>query len=447
MLIKNIKDIAITPLRKRVLEIIEVGIESVLPSELIPPVVKYDGKMNTVTLAGNNYHLIKGRIFVIGGGKASGLMAVEIEKIIGADNIAAGIVNTVKGKYRAEGIEINEAEHPLPDRKGIKGTERMLALKDKYEIGGRDLVICLLSGGGSAMLSAPADGISLNDMRQANELLVKSGASIKEINTVRKHISLIKGGQLAGHFAPAKVVSLIISDVVGNDLSAIASGPTVPDPTTFNDAQLVLEKYRLIAALPASIKEYIEQGCDNKAKETPKQLANADNFIIGKNALALEAMAHTAKQAGFKPLIVTHELAGETETAAKEIAAEIKTGRYRDYDALIFGGETAPQVPAKAGKGGRNQHFIALIMEAMRDYPGEWLAASVSTDGQDYNTGVAGAIADNSSHGISLEKGLDARKYLGEFDTYSLFEEIGRSQIITGDTGTNVADVAVIVKK
>jgi glycerate-2-kinase len=445
MIIKNKKEMATTETRRLILDLLEVGIKRVLPNELIPGALCYSEKINTVTIINKNYHLINGRIFLIGGGKASGLMAEAVEKIIGPANITAGIVNASKGDYQLSKINIIEAGHPLPDKKGEKGIKRILGLKEKYKINERDLVLCLISGGGSAMLPGPVKGVSLKEKQTTTELLIKSGAPIEDINAVRKHLSRVKGGKLAKHFAPARVVSLIISDVVSNNLDVIASGPTVPDPKTFKDAWYVLEKYQLLDKVPDSVRYYLERGQNNRAEETPKHLNNANNYIIGKNAMALEAMAYDARKNNFKPLMVTHKLTGEPKAAAKRITEEIKYGRYKEYDMLLFGGETTPRVPDNAGSGGRNQHLAAAMMLAMQQYQGEWLVASIGTDGQDYDTSVAGAIVDNFIYDRLHEKNLDVKEYLENFDTFNLFRKLGQSQIITGDTGTNVGDVMVIL--
>jgi len=442
-IIKNQKEIGSTESRKQALEIIEAGIMAVNPEALVKDSVMYNSNLNSVIINNNAFDIISGRIFVIGGGKASGAMAEALEEIIGPSNITAGIVNSDGEKYKLEKIKTIKAGHPLPDKSGIKGVERMLELKEKYKIGEKDLVICLISGGGSAMMPQPVETVNLRDKQNVTQLLIESGANIYEINTVRKHLSKIKGGQLAKHFYPSKVASIIISDVVGNNLEVIASGMTVSDPTTFGDALAVLEKYSLDNKAPKSVLNYLKSGAGGKAGETAKEVNNADNFIIGKNATALEAMAHKAKSSGLLPLIVSTELSGDPAIAAELVAEEIKKGEYSKYNVIILGGETTPSLPENYGKGGRNMHFTAVSLLALENLKTDWVMTSVATDGQDYLKNAAGAIIDNNSLGLARAKNIDVEKYINNFDTYSLFKKLENSLIKTERTGTNVGDVVL----
>jgi hydroxypyruvate reductase/glycerate 2-kinase len=446
-MIKNYKKIAVTKLRKQALEMIEAGIKKVHPGSLIKAGVRYNRNFNSLTAQNKTYDIIRGRIFVVGGGKAAGLMAQALEKIIGADNITAGIVNCHSDDYKLEKIEIIQAGHPLPDRKGVKGVDKMLDLKDEYEISEKDLVICLISGGGSSLMPGPVEAISLKDKQAVTQLLLESGADIREINAVRKHLSRVKGGRLGRHFQPAQVVSLILSDVVDNNLNVIASGPTVPDPTTFKDAQAVLVKYNLLEEILPKVKKYIGRGCDGQEEESPKELDNCDNYIIGDINMALEVMALKAKTLGLKPIIVSATLAGTPEIVGQRISQEIASGEYRDYNTLIFGGETTPGLPKAHGQGGRNQHLAAVSALAMQDYKKEWVMASVGTDGSDYLPEVAGAMVDNNTLAIARQKGLEVEDYINNYETFNLFKKIGSSLIVTGDTGTNVGDVMVYILK
>ncbi len=442
-IIKNYKQLATSDARKKVLAIIEAGINKVHPHSLVEIALKYNETFNSVTVQNNIYDIIRGRIFVIGGGKACGYMAEKTEAMIGKENITAGIVNCTSNDYDTKKIKIIKASHPLPDKNGIKGVKKMLKLKDKYKINEKDLVICLLSGGGSALMPYPAEGIKLKDKQATTQLLLESGADIREINLVRKHLSKVKGGQLGDYFAPAKVVSMIISDVVGNDLDVIASGVTVPDPTTFKDAYEVLLKYDLLDRAPKSVIAHIESGSHGDRKETPKALKNCDNYIIGDVTTCLEAMALAAKKMKLKPLIVSSELAGETESAAIDRAADIIRGDYKNFNLLLFGGETAPKLPPNYGRGGRNQHYAAVSMFAMETMSGAWAMASAATDGVDYLPGTAGAIIDKRSLTRSREIGLKAERLIKTYDTNNLFKQLGASLIKADETGTNVGDVVV----
>jgi glycerate-2-kinase len=317
----------------------------------------------------------------------------------------------------------------------------MLTLKQRHDIGESDLVICLISGGGSALLPSPADGISLRDKQLTTELLINSGADIGAINVVRKHLSRVKGGQLGRLYAPATIISLIISDVVGDDLAAIASGPTSPDPSTFADAINILQQYGLRDKTPGSVIDLLERGAGGGLAETPKVLNNCRNYIIGDNGLALEAMREKAVELGRTPLVVTSRQEGDTGAVALARAGEILDGKYAGYNAILLGGETTLRVPATAGKGGRNQHYASVSLLAMEKYPGEWAVASVGSDGSDFLPEVAGAIVDQSSRDSARTKGIDISGYLTGFDSNTLLERIGNTLVITGNTGTNVGDV------
>jgi glycerate 2-kinase len=250
---------------------------------------------------------------------------------------------------------------------------------------------------------------------------------------------------LGQHFYPAKVVSLMISDVVGNDLDIIASGPTEPDPTIFKDAYAIFNKYNLLDKIPEKIRTYMERGCQGREEESPKKLKNCDNYIIGDVKMALETMALKAKSLGKKPIIVTPEQTGEPLSVAKKRIQEILSGEYKNYNVLLFGGETTPKLPTDYGQGGRNQHLAALTILTMQEYKGKWVMASVATDGADYLPQVAGVIVDNNSLALARSENLAIEDYINKYDTNTLFKKMGHSLIITGNTGTNVGDVMVYI--
>jgi glycerate 2-kinase len=447
MIIKNRRELATTESRDRILPIIEAGIKRVLPTNIMRTAVSYDAVGQIIGIKDNSFTLSEtSRVFVIGGGKASGLMAQALESIIGVANITAGVVNFKGGQVRTQKIKTVIAGHPTPDQRGISGVKEMLALKSRYKIGKNDTVICLLSGGGSALMPYPVNVVSLSDKQKITELLIGSGAKIDEINTVRKHLSRVKGGQLGDFYAPARVISLIISDVIGNDLATIASGPTTPDPSTFADAYDILRKYNLVTKAPKSVIDFIKKGQKGKAPETPKTpktLSNCLNYIIGDNTLALEAMAAKAKELGFSPHIITSQQTGDTAKVARSRAREILKGKYAGYNLLLIGSETTIKLPSKAGRGGRNQHYAAVSLLAMAEYPGRWLVASVGSDGSDFIPDVAGAIVDKGSLETAKDKKLDIESYIARCDSHTLLEKLGNSLIVTGDTGTNVGDVIV----
>ena len=449
MIIRNKYELSTTELRKQTLDIVEAGIAWVLPPAIMKSTVKYDPTRNILTVSNYDYHLTKSRIFVVGGGKASGLMAETLENIITPDNISAGVITCVSksSDYKTSKIKIIQAGHPVPDQRGLNGVKRMLVLKESYSINENDLVICLISGGGSALMPCPVDGVNLKHKQKITELLLGCGAEIHEINAVRKHLSKTKGGGLGRFYSPATVISLILSDVIGNDLDVIASGQTSPDSSTFSDAYNVLERYDLLSRVPEGVIDCLKRGCQGEVEETAKTLSNCHNYIIGDNTLALEAMARKANEMGFTPCIVTAEQKGDTTIVAQLRAMEILNARYTGYDIVLIGGETTSKLPNTAGKGGRNQHYAAVSMLAMKEYEGECAVASVGTDGSDFLPGVAGAIVDNNSLSNARTKRIDVKSYLDNYDSNTLLREIGGSLIVTGNTGTNVGDVVVYALK
>ena len=442
MFYKNYKNIAISEERKKVLEIIEEGIKSVNPYLLVKKSLRYNEDFNSVVVNNNSFDLLRGRIFVIGAGKAAGMMAEMVEEIIGAENITAGIVNSIPHKYKTKKIKINVAGHPLPDEEGMAGAKAILFLKNKYKINEKDLVLVLLSGGGSAMLFYPAEGINLEEAQELNNLLIHSGAGINEINVVRKHVGILGGGRLARFFAPAKVVSMFISDVEGDNFSTIASGPTAPDNSSFEDAIDILKKYRLTNKISKSILYHLSLGLKGLKKENPKELKNVFNYIIGDNATALEAMAVRANRLGLKPLILDASLKGDTEEKAREYARYLENEIGQQHNLYILGGETNIEVPLLSGEGGRNQHYSAMSMAFLNNLKRKWVLASVSSDGID-SKNFAGAIIDYNSLKRALLKKIDVEKAILNYDTGTMFKELGNSLINTGHTGTNVGDLMV----
>ena len=428
-MIRNKKELSTSNERKLVLKLIEIGINSVLPKNLMKS-VKYNNK-NKVLAVRNNKYKVSGRIFVIGFGKASGLMAVEMEKILGR-NIIGGVV-ICNSNYKTKRIKLIKAGHPIPDKNSIKGTKLILDLKNKYDINNDDLVICLISGGGGSLLEYLDSKLTLNDLIKTTELLIKSGAKIDEINIVRKHLSKVKGGRLGNYF-PCKVISLILSDVIGNNLSTIASGPTVSDKSTFKDAYKILKKHNLIKKIPKKILDHIKLGKD-RLKETPKILTNCNNYLIGDNLIALNSIKDKAKRLGLNPVIVTNKLSGSVENVAKIIKKEILRNKNKLF---LFGGETNPKVPDNFGKGGRNQQLIArlLSMKVNRNF----VIASFNTDGSDYINGIAGGIIDNNSINKINEKML--KKDLKKYNSYNSLKKV-KGLIKMDNTGTNVGDLII----
>ncbi|MEA3450019.1 MAG: DUF4147 domain-containing protein [Patescibacteria group bacterium] len=447
-IIKNKKELAFSPLRKDMVDMLEFGINGVRPATLMEQSMLYSDDLNSVTVNTNEFTILRGRIFVVGGGKGAGEMALALEHIIGEDNITAGIVNCTSDEHKTKKIKVNKASHPLPGTRGVRGVRAMLELKEKYDINDNDLVICLISGGGSALLPGPVKEISLRDKQKTTDLLINCGANISEINIVRKHLSTVKGGQFGSYFAPAVFVSIIISDVPGDKLEVIASGPNVADKSTFNNALMILEQKALTKLVPASVLEYLQDGTRGKHAETPKELKNSYNYIIGNNAQALESISLRAKQLGYKPIIAGTDMSGTPEEAARNNAKKIIAGVYDDYDVILFGGETTPSLAFERGLGGRNQHFTAASIVPLESLGGEWVMAGIGTDGVDYTEKAAGALIDNNTLENCRKKKLNIENYLHDFDTYHLFQKLDNSLIDTGGhTGTNVRDVVVYLRK
>lgn len=389
------------------------------------------------------------RIFVVGGGKASAPMAVAVEEILG-DRITSGIVNVKYGYTdRVSKIRLVEAGHPVPDEKGMEGARKMVELVSGAEQG--DLVLCLISGGGSALMPLPVDGISLQEKQEVTKQLLACGATINEMNALRKHISRMKGGQLARLASPATLLSLILSDVVGDPLDVIASGMTVPDTSTFEEVHTIFRKFNILEKVPRNILAHIESGRKGVIPETPKEgdpiFSRVHNLVIGSNMLALQTAEKIARELGYRPLILSSFVEGEAREAAKVLIGLAKEVRKTDHPisppaCLIFGGETTVTLQGK-GLGGRNQEMAlaaALRIEGMKDL----LFLSLGTDGSDGPTDAAGAMADGDTLGRARELGLNPLDYLLDNDSYHFFEQLG-DLIKTGPTNTNVNDMQLIL--
>lgn len=389
------------------------------------------------------------RIYVVGGGKAGGAMAEALEEILG-NRITAGAINVPHGdKHKTSIIKINEANHPVPDQAGIEGTRRMIALAEQATE--EDLVVCLISGGGSSLMPLPRESITLEDKKALTEALLGSGATIDEINTLRKHVSAFKGGWLAKAAYPASVLNLILSDVVGDHLDAIASGPTVPDHTTFSDVQKVLQKYSLWAKVPASVCKVVSDGVEGIVVETPKAedpaFRKVHTVIVGSNKISALAALEYLKAKGLNTLLLSTTLEGEAKHAGAELASVALNVATSDKPlakpaGVVAGGETTVVVTGK-GLGGRNQELTLSAALKLKD-TGNCVLASLSTDGIDGPTDAAGAIADGCTLARAEQLELDAEKLLADNNSYRFFGKLG-DLICTGATGTNVNDISVIV--
>ena len=435
-------------LRDDAVEIFLSALRAVDPNAVVRSKVRIVGERLTVddhTYALDQFE----RIYIVGAGKASAAMAQALESLL--DNrIRGGVVNVKTGHtVPLSTVELVEASHPVPDEAGLEGTHRIVDLVSSAS--GKDLILCLISGGGSALLPSPGPGLNLEDKQRTTRLLLRCGATIQEINAIRKHISGVKGGRLARLAYPATMISLILSDVIGDDLDSIASGPTVPDPSTFADCMEIVRKYGIFKDLPEPVRTLLDLGVQGGVAETPKPgdpvFARTQNAIIGNNLLAVSTAEDRARELGYHPLVLSSRIEGETRDVAmvhSAIAKEIrKSGRPLASPAcVISGGETTVTIKG-SGVGGRNQEFAlaaALEIEGWTDI----VILSGGTDGTDGPTEAAGAIADGTTVQKAREIGLEAKEYLRNNDSYNFFKPI-RGLLITGPTLTNVMDLRLVL--
>jgi glycerate 2-kinase len=434
--------------RKLALRSLEAALNAVDPMQIINSKVVLKGSI--LKINGHSFDLREFKnIYVIGGGKASGSMAEALERILGT-RITDGLVNVLRGtRNNTNIITLHEASHPVPDQGGVEGTKKMVDMVEGAT--GDDLIVCLVSGGGSSLMPLPKKGISLADKRQITGALLKSGATINEINTVRKHISDFKGGWLAKKAYPATILNLILSDVVGDPLDFIASGPTVPDSTTFSDALRILEKYDLLTRVPSSIKKILIDGTRGVIPETPKASDEAfkkvHNVVVGNNRSASQAAFSSLKSAGLNALLLTATLEGEARQVGIMLTSilrevSISGNPVKRPAGIVAGGETTVTVTGK-GMGGRNQEIALSSATRLAGLRGV-VVSSLSTDGVDGPTDAAGAIADGETLARAKESGLAPGSFLANNDSYHFFSEL-RDLIFTGPTGTNVNDVSVTI--
>ncbi len=435
-------------LRKAAIEIFGAAVQAVDPAAAIHRHMKREG--TRLTVGGEVLDLAAVRqIVVVGLGKAGASMAGAVEEILG-ERIQRGVVVTKYGHVQPmKTIRLHEAGHPVPDEAGIAGAQAILDCVKG--LGPEDLVLVLISGGGSALTPAPVEGISLAEKQALTKALLACGADIREMNMLRKHISRIKGGQLARAAQPAQVRTLILSDIVGDPLDAIASGPTVPDPTTYADALGILDKYRIRQEIPTGIRTHLEAGAAGKVSETPKPtdplFARVKSLMVASNIQALEAAKAEAQRLGLRAMILSSFIEGETRDVARmhaALALEVRASGNPVAPPVCFitGGETTVTLKGK-GKGGRNQEFAlaaALDIAGLRDV----VVLSAGTDGTDGPTDAAGAIADGDTLERAVAAGLKPRAALDGNDAYPFFARLS-DLIITGPTRTNVMDVRLVL--
>ncbi len=421
--------------RKDVLQIFRAALDAADPQHAVLAKLRFDGR--TLICGRRRYRMSAyDRVFVVGAGKASAAMASALERLLGR-RITGGVVNVPDGvTARTRRIRLNPARHPIPDERGVAGAREIAEIA--RNAGERDLILAVVSGGASALLPLPAEGVLLQEKQDVTARLLRAGATIHETNCVRKHLSAIKGGHLAALGFPATMLALILSDVIGDDLDVIGSGPTVGDPTTDDDARAVLAKYSV----------YVPHAA---IRATPKpgdpHLERVNNVVVGSNRTALTAAAKKARQLGYRTLALSSLIGGDTRAAAVfhvDIAKEVVASGQpvRRPACLLSGGETTVAVHG-SGHGGRNQEFVLAAALALDGCPGVTVF-SAGTDGIDGPTDAAGAIADPQTLTRAAAAGLDPRASLHNNDSYPFFEKLN-SLVKTGPTGTNVMDVRVFL--
>jgi glycerate 2-kinase len=392
------------------------------------------------------------RIWVIGAGKAAAHMGRTLEKILGPC-LSGGLVVTKYGHgVPLARLTLLESGHPLPDQNSVAAGSRLISFV-RSEIAPEDLVFCVLSGGASALVTSPVAGVTWEDKQECTRLLLNTGADIRELNTIRKHLSVLKGGGLARLLAPTRVIALILSDVVGDRLDTIASGPLAPDATTFGDCVEILQRLELLDRVPQSVRELFLDGAAGKIPETPKAgdpaFTNVMSVLVGSNAAACTAAAREARRLGYRPAVITARLEGDNREAARfhmslaqEVAAENRP--VRRPACILSGGETTVKVTG-TGKGGRNMEFALACARTLAALDAPGLVASIGTDGTDGPTDAAGALVDNTTLARSLNFGAGfLSESLANNDSYGFFQRLG-DLIITGPTGTNVMDLHIIL--
>jgi len=436
------------PLRQKIVTVLERALAAVDPYAAVLHVLQRNG--NQLTVGDRSYDLAQfRRIFVIGAGKAGAPMTQAVEQVLG-DRISEGLV-VVKTDHGGptHQVVIAEASHPMPDGAGVVAGQQILKLAG--EAGPEDLVIALLSGGGSALLVAPAAGLTLADKQGMTNALLACGATINEINCLRKHCSAVKGGQLARAVAPATLVTLVLSDVTGSPLDVIASGPTVPDASTWADAWAVVEKYALQEKLPDAMINRLQAGLAGALADTPKAndpaLAKTQTIIVADNLVAAEAAIIQAQALGYHTLLLTTYVEGEAAQVAQVAVALAKEIRATGHPiappaCLVLGGETTVTLGATPGRGGRNQELALAAALALQNTPGVTLV-SLATDGSDGPTDSAGGIADSATVARGAAAGLSAADHLRRHDAYP-FLQVTNDLLQTGPTQTNVNDLIFV---
>jgi hydroxypyruvate reductase len=427
-------------LRADATEIFRGAIAAVDPQRLVARVLCRSHQHAEVALPGGLVAQYQLPLLVVGAGKAAARMAAACEAALGADRVSGGVVVNQGVGLELDSITVLEAGHPLPDRRGVAAAQHLMRL---LETSPAASVLCLISGGASSLLVAPRAPLTLADKVQTTQLLLDCGAEISEINSLRKHLSEVKGGGLLRRSA-RPMMSLLISDVVGDDPSTIGSGPALPDPTTFAEAWRVLERYHLGEAVPHSVSTLLRRGLAGLEPETVKpgspEAANKRHAVIGSNRVALAGAAATARALGWSIHLTAEPIVGDTTVAARAFAAQLLELAGKDAPAcLLAGGETTVQVRG-SGRGGRNQEFALAAAAQLSGH--DVLLLSAGTDGIDGPTDAAGAYADGTTLTRAGARGLDPAAALADNDSYPFFEALG-DLFRCGPSGTNVMDIKI----
>jgi len=437
-IINNGKTPILKQIRRDILDVFSYAIASVDPYFSVKKVIQnnkiiVDSKVFNISDFKN--------VYLVGFGKASVGMS---QAICDSINIKQGIVitNSTKSIVKDNNVSTYTGSHPIPDQKSVDATDKIISLLKKTKK--NDLLIVLISGGGSALLCKPR--IPLKDMQLTTNLLLKSGLNINEINTIRKHLSFVKGGQLVS-YANCNTISLVISDIIGDPLSLIASGPTYPDNTSFTDCKNILEKYNIYYNLPDSVKKIISDGIKKKIPDTLKKensvFNKVNNFIVANNKIVCDTAKEKAEELGYKTIILTTQLEGKSRDIGKFLVEKAKNYHYKSKKIMfISSGETTVTIKGN-GRGGRNQEMILSAINDLKD--SDVVFASIGTDGIDGNSDAAGAIADSFSFEKALDRNLDSDIFINDNNSYEFFNKIN-DLLFTGLTGTNVMDLQIIVK-
>ncbi|UCG04330.1 MAG: DUF4147 domain-containing protein [Candidatus Heimdallarchaeota archaeon] len=437
--------------REIILKLFNAAVEAVNPFQIILDNLTFDSEKKELIIKDQVFSTKKRRIWVIGAGKAVGRMAEALEKVL-VELEYQGVVcvpEGVKRQLRLDKLICLESTHPLPSEVNCANTKETLGLIKN--IMPEDLVIALISGGGSAIWAAPMPPITIEDLINLNKELINSGMNIHEMNVVRKHMSTIKGGKFA-EIVPAEMIVLVLSDVIGDNIESIASGYFYPDSSTFKDARFILNQYNLLNTIPDSVKLVIEQGNEELIPETPKKgnaiFQRVHTHIIGSNNIACEAIISDARQLGFNAVFLTDKVEGDTKCLGR-LLARIYCGLANDTQEpllIISGGEPTVKVHG-SGIGGRNQELVGEVLQEFLSLPSppDIIFLSAGTDGVDGNSPYAGALIDDISISTTLQKEIDLVKFQETNNMSKFFEEIGGSVLMSGPTGTNVMDVQIAI--